>query len=195
MAQNSGTTPGALFRPFWRTLSVSVAKNLQNRPHMAEHLCDLLGMKVDDFLRLTEMHTLPYLVLMRKRDIISRIGATHNPVMTPFQLCTEKNNLAAILALLLIQSSSDHQGMIMSLLIEVSEEFKTHDAASLIRVEPILIACDLLKGLGDCGEGKEAKVMFNSVSGWLVSNVHKSFTKPSAFSQHSLLEGLGCRKR
>ncbi|KAK2760373.1 serine/threonine-protein kinase M1 [Arachnomyces sp. PD_36] len=157
LAQNSGTTPGALFRPFWRTLSVSVAKNLQNRPHMAEHLCDLLGMKVDDFLRLTEMHTLPYLVLMRKRDIILRIGSTHNPPMTPFQLCTEKDNLAAILALLLIQSSTDHQGMIVSLLVEVSEEFKTHDAASLIRVEPILIACDLLKGLGDCGEGKEAK--------------------------------------
>jgi serine/threonine-protein kinase ATR len=143
---------------------VTVAKSLQNRPHMAEHLCDLLGMKVDDFLRLTEMHTLPYLVLMRKRDLITRIGASHNPVMTPFQLCTEKNNLAAILALLLIQSSTDHGGMIISLFLEVSEEFQNYDAEDLIRVEPIQIACELLKGLGDCGEGKTGKVLYSDLS-------------------------------
>ena len=74
---------------------------------MAEQLCDLLGMKVDGFLRLTEIHVLPYLVLTRKRDIICRIGASRNEGESAFDVCSEKNNLAAILAFLLSQESDN----------------------------------------------------------------------------------------
>jgi hypothetical protein len=149
--------PAGLFRPFWRSLSVTIVKNFQSRPYMAEQLCDLLGMKVDDFLRLTEIYILPYLVLTRKRDIIVRIGATYNDAKSPFDICSEKNNLAAILAFLLCQPSSNPEGMIMSLLAEVDPAFKGRTLGELVRIEPILIACDLLKGLGD-SEEKQAKV-------------------------------------
>ncbi|KAJ6018089.1 hypothetical protein N7451_001468 [Penicillium sp. IBT 35674x] len=145
-------TPAGLFRPYWRTLSVAVVKNLQTRPYMAEQLCELLGMKVDSFLRLTEVHVLPYLVLTRKRDIICRIGASRDEVESPFDVCSEKNNLAAILAFLLAQESSNPEAMIMSLLAEIDPAFKGRTLAELVRIEPILIACDLLKSLGDAGE-------------------------------------------
>ena len=124
---------------------------------MAEQLCDLLGMKVDDFLRLTEVYILPYLVLTRKRDVIVRIGAAYKDVKSPFDICSEKDNLGAILAFLLCQPSSDPEGMIMSLLADVDPAFKGHTLGELVRTEPIPIACDLLKGLGDSGE-KQAKV-------------------------------------
>ncbi|KAJ5659099.1 hypothetical protein N7507_005550 [Penicillium longicatenatum] len=145
-------TPAGLFRPYWRTLSVAVVKNLQTRPYMAEQLCELLGMKVDSFLRLTEVHVLPYLVLTRKRDIICRIGASRDEPESPFDVCSEKNNLAAILAFLLAQESSNPEVMIMSLLAEIDPAFKGRTLAELVRIEPILIACDLLKSLGDAGE-------------------------------------------
>ncbi|KAJ6084451.1 hypothetical protein N7486_011251 [Penicillium sp. IBT 16267x] len=145
-------TPAGLFRPYWRTLSVAVVKNLQTRPYMAEQLCELLGMKVDSFLRLTEVHVLPYLVLTRKRDIICRIGASRDEAESPFDVCSEKNNLAAILAFLLAQESSNPEAMIMSLLAEIDPAFKGRTLAELVRIEPILIACDLLKSLGDAGE-------------------------------------------
>ena len=135
-----------------------VAKNMQHRPHMAEQLSDLLGMKVDNFLRLTEVHVLPYLVLMRKRDIIARIGATYDDKQSVFELCTRKSNLASILAVLLAQPSPDPETMIMSIFTELSQEFKIHDLAGWVRVEPILIACELLKGLGDSGQGTESEV-------------------------------------
>lgn len=125
---------------------------------MAEQLCNLLGMKVDDFLRLTEAHVLPYLVLTRKRDLIIRIGATYQDVKSPFDICSEKGNLAAILAFLLSQPSSDPEYMIMSTLSEIDTAFECRALAELVRIEPILIACDLLKGLGDSGDGKGARV-------------------------------------
>ncbi|KAL2807609.1 hypothetical protein BJX63DRAFT_436875 [Aspergillus granulosus] len=157
LAQQRAVTPAALCRPFWRTLSVIVAKNLQSRPYMAEQLCDLLGMRVDDFLRLTEVFVLPHLVLSRKRDVIARIGATYKEVKTPFDICSGKDNLAAILAFLLCQPSSEPQKMIMSTLSAIDSAFDGRTLAELVRIEPILIACDLLKGLGDMGKDNGAR--------------------------------------
>ncbi|BCR99011.1 protein kinase MEC1 [Aspergillus luchuensis] len=154
LAQHLSVTPAALFRPFWRTLSVTVVRNFQSRPYMAEQLCDLLGMKVDDFLRLTETYVLPYLVLTRKRDVIVRVGATYKDAKTPFDICSEKNNLASILAFLLSQPSPNPEESVMSALSEVDAAFRGRTLAELLRIEPILIACDLLKGLGDLGEDK-----------------------------------------
>lgn len=136
---------------------MSVVENLQTRPYMAEQLCDLLGMTVDDFLRLTEVYVLPYLVLTRKRDLILRVAATYKTAKSPFDLCSEKNNLAAILAFLLSQAPKDPEGMIMPLLAEVDPTFKGHSLAELVRSEPILIACELLRGLGDSGEMAKAE--------------------------------------
>lgn len=161
LAQQCSVTPAALFRPFWRTLSVTVVKNLQPRPHMAEQLCDLLGMRVDDFLRLTEVYILPYLVLMRKRDIIQRIGSTYTSPKSPFDICSENNNLAAILAFLMSHEASDTEAMVLSLLAETDSAFKGRSLAELVRTEPILIACDLLKGLGD-SEKETAERVFLS---------------------------------
>ncbi|KAE8338953.1 hypothetical protein BDV24DRAFT_137247 [Aspergillus arachidicola] len=157
LAQRLSVTPAGLFRPFWRTLSVTIMKNFPSRPYMAEHLCDLLGMKVDDFLRLTELYVLPHLVLTRKRDIIARIGATYKDAKTPFDICSEKNNLAAILAFLLSQASSNPQDMAMSALSEIDNAFEGRTLAELVRIEPILIACHLFKGLGDSGDEKRAR--------------------------------------
>ncbi|PYH81420.1 protein kinase [Aspergillus uvarum CBS 121591] len=158
LAQNLSLTPGGLFRPFWSTISVTVVKSFQSRPYMAEQLCDLLGMKVDDFLRLTEVYVLPYLVLTQKRDIIARVGATYKEVRTPFDICSEKNNLAAILAFLLSQPSSlDPEDSIMSTLSTVDAAFAGRTLADLLRVEPILIACEILKNLGDSSVKKGAR--------------------------------------
>ncbi|KAL4888524.1 UVSB PI-3 kinase [Aspergillus ambiguus] len=157
LAQQLSVTPAGLFRPFWRTLAVTVVKNFQTRPYMAEQLCDLLGMKVDDFLRLTEIHVLPYLVFTRKRDIIMRLASSYKEAKSPFDICSEKNNLAAILSFLLSQPSANSEDMVMSTLSEIDPAFKGRSLAELVRIEPILIACDLLKRLGDSGMDNEAR--------------------------------------
>ncbi|KAE8148852.1 protein kinase [Aspergillus avenaceus] len=161
LAQCRSATPAGLFRPFWRTLSVAIVKNFQSRPCMAERLCDMLGMKVDDFFRLTEVYVLPYLVLTRKGDTIARIGATYKDPKTPFDICSEKDNLAAILAFLLSQPSPAPEDMIMTALSEIDPAFGGRDLADLVRIEPILIACHLFKGLGDTGEEERVRAKFH----------------------------------
>ncbi|KAJ5300562.1 uncharacterized protein N7443_005564 [Penicillium atrosanguineum] len=185
LAQQSALTPAGLFRPYWRTLSVVVVKNLQTRPYMAEQLCELLGMKVDGFLRLTEVHVLPYLVLTRKRDIICRIGASRNEGESPFDVCSEKNNLAAILAFLLSQQSNNPEAMIMSLLAEIDPAFKSRTLADLVRIEPILIACDLLKSLGDAGE--QNKERFHQALSRLATFVPRKCAHGSSSKKTDLL--------
>ncbi|KAJ5791400.1 uncharacterized protein N7518_008411 [Penicillium psychrosexuale] len=184
LAQQLFLTPAGLFRPYWRTLSVTVVKHLQSRPYMAEQLCDLLGMKVDGFLRLTEVHILPYLVLTRKRDIICRIGASRNEGESAFDVCSEKNNLAAILAFLLSQKSDNPEGMIMSLLADIDPAFKGRSLAELVRIEPILIACDLLKSLGDAGEQKKER--FNQALNRLATFVPRKIAHGSSSKKADL---------
>ncbi|KAJ5225141.1 hypothetical protein N7468_006366 [Penicillium chermesinum] len=185
LAQQFALTPAGLFRPYWRTLSVAVVKNLQSRPYMAEQLCELLGMKVDSFLRLTEVHVLPYLVLTRKRDIICRIGAGRTEGETPFDVCSEKNNLAAILAFLLAQESNNPEVMIMSLLAEIDPAFKGRTLAELVRIEPILIACDLLKSLG--GAGEHNKERFHQALRRLATFVPRKVTHGNSAKKADLL--------
>lgn len=142
-----------------------IVKNLHNRPQMATQVCDLLGMNVDGFLQMTEIHVhiLPYLVLARKRDIIMRIARASDSSegkKSLFDLCKTRKNMAAILALLLIQPSSDHEKMIISVLSELTEQFKGLKLGALLRSEPILLACELLKGFGDASEAEESRVIY-----------------------------------
>lgn len=136
---------------------MTVVKNLRNRPHMAEQLCDLLGMSVDSFLQLTEVHTLPYLVYTRRREIIMRIAAAY-PSKSAFELCMERNNFASIIAYLLSQPEENHEAMIYSLLVDIDPKFKETSVTMLLKTEPIPITRELLKNMGDAGDGHDGKV-------------------------------------
>lgn len=156
IAQANKKSPWALFSPYWRTLSIPIIRNLQSRPDMAQKVCDLMNIKVADLLTLTKVHTLPYLVLTRKQDIIARIAAADDS--SPGTLCRERHTLAAVLAYLLGQPSADPEGMIMSLLLDVSEDFKDYDVAHWLRTEPMLISCHLLTAIVDAGDGRASRV-------------------------------------
>lgn len=124
---------------------------------MAEQLCDLLGMSVDSFLQMTEVHTLPYLVRTGRREIITRIAAAY-PAKSPFELCMERNNFASIIAYLLSQPEQNHEAMIYSLLVDVDPKFKGTSVTMLLKTEPIPITRELLKNMGDAGENHDSKV-------------------------------------
>ena len=147
----------ALLRPFWRTIGVTVIKNFQTRPSIAQHLCDLLGMKVDGLLMLIEEFALPYLVLTRKHDLIVRIALIHGPSMSTFDLCTQRRNLASILSFLLGQHSTHSEESIMTLLTEVSRDFKEQDLGGWVRLNPEFIACELLKAVVDAGDSRRSR--------------------------------------
>lgn len=151
LARNMKLTPAALLRPFWRTITPVVVKSLQSTPMIAQSLCDFFGanMTVDSLLVLTEEYALPHLVYAGKKDVVHRIALAHGATVSPFDLCTKKKNLAAILAYLFRKLGQEPEGAIMTRLADVSPQFQTHDLAKWIKLEPILIACELLKAIVD----------------------------------------------
>lgn len=159
LARKMKLTPPNLLKPFWRTIAVIVVKNFQTRPIIAQTLCEFLGtgMNVDILLMFIEEYALPYLILTRKKDIVLRIALAHGQTMSPFDLCTKSNNFAAILSYLLTQSGSEAEKFIMSLLVDISVEFKQQDLSAWIKLEPILIACELLKSIVDAGSERSSR--------------------------------------
>lgn len=144
-----------VFAPYWRTIAVAVVQDLQRRPQMAQQISDLLAMSVQDFLVLTQAHTVPFFVLTKKRHVLQRIAdACGHSIMA---LCRDHNNLAGILANVLLQSSSDAESLVMALLNAVSPEFEHVDCAELLQSEPQSTATELLKSAGEDDEVKRSK--------------------------------------
>ena len=145
-----------MFSPFWRTIAITVVRDLQRRPQVAQQMSDLLAMSVTDFLRLTQYYTTPYLVLTKKCDILQRVaGACGRSIKDQ---CMDHNNLAAILACILLQPLKDAEETIMGLLRSVSPEFDHVDCGELIKGEPMLTASELLKAASEEDDLKRSRV-------------------------------------
>ena len=150
-----------LFAPYWSTVAVTVVQDLQRRPQIAHQLSDLLAVSVADFLSMTQVYTVPFFVLTKKKDILQRIAdASGQSIMV---LCREHNNLAAILSCILLRTSSDVEDLVMNLLNAVSPEFGNVDCAELLKSEPQATASELLRAAGESDELKRAKVMVHRV--------------------------------
>lgn len=147
-----------LVEPYWRTVAVVIVKDLQSRPQIAQRFCDLLCINVPQFLQLTQFYTIPYLVAMKRRDILQRIANACGPDHTVRSICMGHAQLAAILSFLLLQPSTDQENFVMSLLKDASPDFKDVDIVELMNSEPMLTAFELLKVAGEEEEGRSARV-------------------------------------
>lgn len=157
LADAKNCSAEGLFRSFWRTIAVTVVKDLHSRPQKAQQLSELLGMSVGRFLLQTQGETIPYLVLTRSKDILQRVATARN--MDIRDICLQPpKHLALILALLLQQNFPDPENAIMSILCDAAPEFQEADLPALIRLEPIPIACEMLKVAGEQHRSKKAPI-------------------------------------
>ncbi len=147
-----------LFAPYWHTVAVTVVQDLHRRPQIAQQMSDLLAMSVPNFLSLTQVYTIPFLVLTKQQDVLQRIADSCNKSI--MVLCREHNNLAAILSSVLLQSPSKGESLVMTLLKSASPEFDSVDCAELLKSEPQATATQLLKSAGEDDQVKRPKVMF-----------------------------------
>ena len=157
LAQSLQISPAMLFRPYWRTLGLVVARCLANRPGAVNQLCDLLGMQASGLMLLVEEYALPYLVLNQRVDTIQHFARAHGSSTSSFDICTNPRNLSSILSFLLAQSFPDTEQKLMSLLLNVSEEFAAEDLAGWLAHVPVQVTCSLFKTIGDTGEGKSSR--------------------------------------
>lgn len=151
------TNMQGLLRPFWRTISVVIVKNLESRPAIAQQVSDLVGMQMPSLLVYMEEHALPYLVLNGHTDLIRKIASSSASPMNAFEVCVKSTNMPKIFATLLLQAFQDPEDTIMKLLVNVSPDFAEHDLPEWLSMESSKIAFELLKAIGDAGHGKSSK--------------------------------------
>ena len=151
--------PVDMLRPFWRSIGVAIVKDLHSRPQKAQQLSDLLGLSVNQMLLMTQTSTLPYLVRTKRTDLLQRIAAARGTSIQ--DICTQpRKHLAAILADLLSQPVNNVEKTSMETLVAVAPAFAENgnDLASWIKLEPVLVACELLKVAAEESETDKARV-------------------------------------
>ena len=150
LADAKGQALQSLFRPYWRTIAVSAVQDLHFRPQKAQQLCDLLRINVNQLLVLTQNDTVPTLVLTKRKDVLQRLAtARGNGTGVQDLILQPRTNLAATMALLLSQPTSDIEQSALDCLNEVAPGFKNSDLSNLVKIDPVAIACEMLKTAGD----------------------------------------------
>lgn len=145
-----------MLKPFWSSIAVSVVNDLQTRPQKAQQLCELLAVDLSQWLVETQQYTIPSLVLMKKTNILARIAAARGNETTVFDLCMKPQpNMAAILAILLVQPGADIEEAASACLSAVSSEFP--DLTSLVKSTATHVACRMLKDIGEQSEDKKPR--------------------------------------
>lgn len=145
LCSHNSNTAMRLFEPYWRTLAITIIKDLQSRPQICQTVCDLLGISISNFLKLTQFHTIPYLILQKQHEILRRIAEANGTDFGLLEICSNSEQLATILANILLQPSQDTEVMISSLLSQVSNGFTNIDPRELLRSDPTRIAFELLQ--------------------------------------------------
>jgi serine/threonine-protein kinase ATR len=157
LAKAFGVTVERMLSPFWDTIAVNSVKDLLVRPQTSQLMSDLLEMSVPEFLVLTQSHTLPWLVMHKRTDIIKRISQARKDD-DGLKVCATTSNLVPILAKLLQQKVPDTGPYIMQLLLAASPGFKDFELTDLMRMEPASIAFHLLKAAGEADDEQRTQV-------------------------------------
>ncbi|KAI5464134.1 hypothetical protein BGZ63DRAFT_349688 [Mariannaea sp. PMI_226] len=153
LAESRQTTTRRLFEPFWPSLAYMATKDMVHRPQMSRAIAELLQITVNELLLLVQTHALPWLVLDKQNEVIQKIAEARKEEI--WQPLMDGSNLAATLALLLVQDTDDIVGFAKSRLDGISPHFHSLELADLIQSEPVLIVMELLKVLGEADESKK----------------------------------------
>ncbi|KAK1990998.1 phosphatidylinositol 3 [Colletotrichum falcatum] len=151
-------TPRRLFEPFWRNLAYFAVKDMISRPQMTRAIADLLQISVTDFLLLVQTHAMPWLVLMRKKDVIQKIAEARGErdIWVPI---LDTANAGPILALLLVQEAPNVEQFVMSRLIEVASHLESFSLVELMQAEVVTIVLELFKAAGEADEVRKPRII------------------------------------
>lgn len=146
-----------MFKPFWRSIGPIAVRDLQSRPQIAQLVADLLRVSVSELLLSIQAEVLPWLVLTKNQDVIMRIAQARGET-DPGQACFQGSNRGPILALLLVQNVPDLENFITALYRDISPFFHGFGFVDLLKIEPMLIAVELLQNAGEEDDSRRSRV-------------------------------------
>ena len=177
-----------LLEPYWRTIAVSIVKDMHKRPQVAQSTSDLLGVSVTNFLRITQFYTIPYLVLTKRKDVLQRIADSNGPNHSIVSLCMEREQLAAILACLLLQPAQDPEHLVISLLSEASPDFAKSSLTEIFKADPTQLAYELLKAASEPNEDIKARA--HSAIQLLAEKTHRRHSSSKGHPKKHAMVGI-----
>ena len=185
LAESLNTTPRRLFEPFWKSLAYMATKDMIQRPQRSRAIAELLQISVNELLLLIQTHALPWLVLDKRQDVIQRIAEARQEkdVWRPLM---DAPNLAATLALLLVQDAGNIEEFTKSRLNEISPHFHSLSLLDLFQSEPVFIALELLKAAGSADEARQPLVSGNVSVLFQANLIHLAGApRPSSHGNHN----------
>ncbi|KAI8186429.1 hypothetical protein K4K51_010488 [Colletotrichum sp. SAR 10_75] len=150
--------PRRLFEPFWRNLAYFAVKDMVARPQISRSLAEILQISVNEFLLLIQTHALPWLVLMKKRDVIQKIAEARGEKDVGF-LVMDSINIGPVLGLLLVQDVPDVAQFTMARLVEFAPTLADTTLADVIQAELVMVVLELLKAAAEADETRKARVI------------------------------------
>lgn len=138
---------------------------------------------------MTQFFTIPFLVLTKRKEILQRIAAANGPEHNIVSICSEKEQLAAILTRLLLQPSPEPEKMIVTLLSEISPGFGNIDLHEILKSDPTQIAAGLLKAAGESDEHTKdrARLGINVLADRIQRKSSKKYSAVAIFFEESAL--------
>lgn len=137
-------TVEGLMRPYWRTIAISVTKDLRKKPQKAQHVAELLSWSVERLLHETQEFYLPYLVLWGQSEILERLAKAEGNNVNVWELCLRPGNLSPILALLLSQHPTNGEAVVGQCLRAINRDIHDTDVLQLFKLDPAAVARELL---------------------------------------------------
>ncbi|KAI8197901.1 hypothetical protein K4K52_010082 [Colletotrichum sp. SAR 10_76] len=150
--------PRRLFEPFWRNLAYFAVKDMVARPQISRSLAEVLQISVNEFLLLIQTHALPWLVLMKKRDVIQKIAEARGEKDVGFPVM-DSINIGPVLGLLLVQDVPDVAQFTMARLVEFAPTLADTTLADVIQAELVMVVLELLKAAAEADEARKARVI------------------------------------
>ncbi|KAI5284884.1 serine/threonine-protein kinase M1, partial [Ascosphaera aggregata] len=147
LAEAADIMPFELFKPFWRTISILAIVNMDKRPKILSQLCELTMMSLEAFLRSSQEYIIPYLVSMKKYDIIEMIDPERR--LSCMDICKQESNLTSLLAFLLTQPSGNYDTLVTSTFTDMSPDTDSHTLNEWVSIQGIEVTCELLRELGE----------------------------------------------
>lgn len=145
-------------RPFWKDIGFEVFKDFCVRPQKAQQLADLVEMPVNQLLIHSQSAILPYLVLMKKKDVLNRLAKVRCTTVQNIFL-QEPRILASTLAMLLMHPADNIEKSVTALLCESIPEFAKEELSGIVKMQPVLVASEILKAAAvEEGEGRKKEV-------------------------------------
>lgn len=129
------------------------------RPQISRSLAEILQISVNEFLLLIQTHALPWLVLMKKRDVIQKIAEARGEKDVGFPVM-DSINIGPVLGLLLVQDVPDVAQFTMARLVEFAPTLADTTLADVIQAELVMVVLELLKAAAEADEARKVRVSF-----------------------------------